>query len=190
MKKLNELTREAYALAKSKGFWDTERNKSELLMLIVSELGEAMEAHRKGDFATTDLFSTFEEDDWKEGRWAKSFETHIKDTFEDELADALIRMCDFCGGYEIPLKYDDQMIIFMTSVKLEENVGSQLLDMTEQITFLNKNLDRRTFETEFCYRFVAMLLAFCKKLEIDIERHVELKMKYNATREHLHGKKY
>ena len=35
---------------KAKGFWDKERNVGELLMLVTSELGEAMEAHQKGKF--------------------------------------------------------------------------------------------------------------------------------------------
>jgi len=47
---LKELTATAYANAKNKGFWDAPRNVGEMLMLIVSELGEAIEAHRKGLF--------------------------------------------------------------------------------------------------------------------------------------------
>lgn len=45
---INELIAKAHGAAKAKGFWDKERNTSELLMLIVSECGEALEAHRKG----------------------------------------------------------------------------------------------------------------------------------------------
>lgn len=45
---IQELITKAHAAAKAKGFWDTERNTGELLMLIVSECGEALEAHRKG----------------------------------------------------------------------------------------------------------------------------------------------
>ena len=35
-----------HSIAKEKGFWDKERNIGEALMLIVTELAEAMEAHR------------------------------------------------------------------------------------------------------------------------------------------------
>ena len=38
------------------GFWDKERNIGELLMLVTSELGEAMEAHRKSKFANRENY--------------------------------------------------------------------------------------------------------------------------------------
>ena len=66
---------------KRQGFWDKERNVGESLMLIVSELGEAIEAHRKEHFG-------YEQ----------------KDTFEDEIADTLIRLFDLCGGYNIDIE--------------------------------------------------------------------------------------
>ncbi|MDV7400066.1 hypothetical protein RZS08_52105, partial [Arthrospira platensis SPKY1] len=43
---LNSLSNQIYEANKAKGFWDKERNVGELLMLVTSELGEAMEAHR------------------------------------------------------------------------------------------------------------------------------------------------
>jgi len=67
--------------ARKKGFWDKERNVGETLMLVVSELGEAIEAHRTGAFGIGQ-----------------------KDTFEDEIADAVIRLFDLCGGLEIDLE--------------------------------------------------------------------------------------
>ena len=45
---INELIQVAHADAKAKGWWDEERNIGEALMLIVSECGEALEAHRNG----------------------------------------------------------------------------------------------------------------------------------------------
>lgn len=58
------------------------RNKGELLMLIVSEVSEAMEAERKGLM-----------DDKLPHRPGA----------EVELADAVIRICDYCGahGYDL-----------------------------------------------------------------------------------------
>jgi len=50
-------------------------------MLVVSELGEAIEAHRTGSFGIGQ-----------------------KDTFEDEIADAIIRLFDLCGGLGIDIE--------------------------------------------------------------------------------------
>ena len=41
-----EIVKEIHETNKSKGFWDKDRNIGELLMLTVSELSEALEAHR------------------------------------------------------------------------------------------------------------------------------------------------
>ena len=46
---LGELSKFCHSIAKEKGFWDKERNMGEALMLIVTELAEAMEAYRIQD---------------------------------------------------------------------------------------------------------------------------------------------
>ena len=122
MKTLNQLRDEIHEYAISKGFWDKERETGTLLMLCVSELAEAMEADRKDRYADLELIEK-DKEDFIDFKW--SFENSIKDTFEDELADAIIRILDICGSRGI-----------------------------------------------------------------DIDKHIELKMKYNATRERMHGKKY
>lgn len=80
-KTLAEWVRGCHEAAREKGFWEKERNTGEMLMLVVSELGEAIEAHRRGRFGI--------------GK---------KDTFEDEIADAVIRLFDLCGGLGIDLE--------------------------------------------------------------------------------------
>lgn len=73
---INTLIELAHENAKAKGFWDNKRNTGELLMLVVTELSEAMEAHRHAD---------------EEG-------------FAEELADAFIRLFDLCGGFKINIE--------------------------------------------------------------------------------------
>lgn len=119
---LNNLSKKIYAANKKKGFWpksnEPQRNVGELLMLVTSELGEALDAHRINKH-TTPLGKGIINEKFED------FKEHIKDTFEDEIADAVIRLLDLCGG-----------------------------------------------------------------LGIDIEWHIKMKMKYNASRPFKHGKKY
>lgn len=75
-KSLNELSRLCHSIAVEKGFWEKERNIGEALMLIVTELAEAMEAHRIQDDAN----------------------------FKEELADSFIRLLDLCGGLGIDIE--------------------------------------------------------------------------------------
>ena len=109
---LNELARDIYLANDAKGFWPDnphERNKGELLMLVTSELAEGLEALRKGRTCEANL-DVFEE--ILEGRhgamsnqdFAFAFKDAIKDTFEDEIADAMIRLLDMCGALGIDIE--------------------------------------------------------------------------------------
>lgn len=137
MNNLNELAKQYHERAKAKGFWDEPRETGTLLMLMVSELAEALEADRKGQYAKIDdaefiidgktiredLDLAIKENDMV--KFEDIFRTQVKDTFEDEIADTFIRLLDFIG-----------------------------------------------------------------QRNIDIEKHIELKMQYNLTREYKHGKAY
>ena len=78
---------------------DPNKNIGELLMLIVSELGEALEAHRCGRFAPKKLFSIVEnkEIDWKIKMPIEDYDRMFKNTFEDEIADVFVRLFDLCA---------------------------------------------------------------------------------------------
>lgn len=132
---MKNLIAQAHGTAKEKGFWDTERNVSEMLMLIVSELAEAQEALRKNHYADKaisdglmhdmELERTDDEFHLNKEIWRTLFQDKIKSSFEDEIADVAIRLFDLCGG-----------------------------------------------------------------LGIDLEKHIELKMKYNSMRGYKHGKAF
>lgn len=129
---INHLSNDIYKANKEKGFWpeDNQRNIGEMLMLVVSELGEAIEAHRKGRMCKVDVGECYTatrgfNNDVTFTFDVNLFKENVKDTFEDEIADAFIRLFDMCGG-----------------------------------------------------------------LNIDIYKHIKFKLKYNKTREQLHGKQY
>jgi NTP pyrophosphatase (non-canonical NTP hydrolase) len=94
---LTDFSKQIHQANAEKGFWDNERNVGELLMLVVTELSEALEAHRKGRFAIgVDLISDYDFVLW--------FGINHKDTFEDEIADAIIRLLDLSGGLGIDIQ--------------------------------------------------------------------------------------
>lgn len=80
------------------------------LLLIVSELTEALEAGRKNRYCqlnNDELLGLLNEPDAPV--FKTTFEQKVKDTFENELADARIRLADYSGyinqntGISIPL---------------------------------------------------------------------------------------
>lgn len=75
--------------------------KGTALMLTVSELSEALEALRKDCRADITNFDT----EVSILGFQDAFKAHIKDTFEDEIADALIRILDMCAKYNIDIDF-------------------------------------------------------------------------------------
>ncbi len=108
---LNQMSRLIHSNNVEKGFWNYPRNKGETLMLIVTELAEAMEAHRNGNLAMPPMDGEIEK---------KAFEDFYKDTFEDEIADALIRILDMCGGFNVDIE-------FHVREKVKYNKGREIL---------------------------------------------------------------
>src|SRR5690554_5959110 len=80
-KGLNELRDEAYETAKSKGFHENKQvDIPRSLMLIVSEISEALEADRKGRWARLDHFDLYMYgvvDEDHEEQFIKHFEAEI-----------------------------------------------------------------------------------------------------------------
>lgn len=99
---INELSKEIHQNAKNKGFFDNERNIGEMLCLIHSEVSEALEADRKSKYTTgnIEMINSFVVDQM----FVTDFKIVVKDTFEDELADIMIRVMDLAAFKGINLE--------------------------------------------------------------------------------------
>lgn len=115
---IKELVKISHQTALDKGFWNDinvyeklTRIISEKLMLIVTEISEACEALRNNnkqkEIDTKDVYGT----DKNHAMCTCHKETRKfweKDTFEDELADVVIRVADLCGKLNIDLEWQIQ----------------------------------------------------------------------------------
>ena len=101
----NKLAKESHANAVKLGFWEKRESNEHCLMLVVSEIGEMVEAHRAGKRANLEVYNdgTFNS--------SENFKVLIKDTLEDEMADVVIRLGDLAGALGVdfdkmnPCKY-------------------------------------------------------------------------------------
>lgn len=105
---IKKLMQEIHENNVNKGFWEDKETKNvgEVLMLCVSELSEALEAHRKGRFADVVQFNQDRQSTpfHEESATIEAFKRNIKDTFEDEIADTVIRLFDLSEGFGIDLE--------------------------------------------------------------------------------------
>lgn len=192
---LNELRDRAYKTACEHGFHEEEKSNNHYFMLIITELAEAVEADRKGQYA--DL------EHWEEhykllGQHAEfltrlrdsGFEAFIKGTFEEELADAAIRCLDFCGMEDIDLSYL-QDILERTSSKDLINDFDKKWNMAECIFRVSSSLFVNFFNNkEKINSILLRIFSLAEKLNIDLEKYIELKMAYNENRPYKHEKSY
>ena len=96
---INNLVKTAHGAAVKKGFYGEDKNIGELLMLIVSELGEALEAHRSLKLCRV-WFPVYGSLNYS----AEDYENNIRGTFEEEIADTFIRLGDLCGYLGIDIE--------------------------------------------------------------------------------------
>ncbi|WP_319758472.1 hypothetical protein [uncultured Sphaerochaeta sp.] len=94
---IKQLQDRAYGNALNHGFHKKNQNLGEMLCLIHSEISEALEADRNGRRANLEAYVS-------NGKSKEAFLEHVKDSVEDELADAVIRIADLCGYLNIDLQ--------------------------------------------------------------------------------------
>ena len=188
-KELNALKGRAYKTAVEHGFHKDAKPDAYYLGLVMSEMGEAINADRKGLHAGINGFRM----DMEMGiPFKESFENHIKDSVEDELADVVIRLLDFAGlrGYE--LSTDEDLDLFIL-IALEEFKTSGLPGLLLIFIYaLYYNFKFGNLEECVC-RIIRIISGCFEKMTgsgKDLWWFVERKMQYNELRPKLNGKRY
>lgn len=188
--KLKSLQKSIYEGNAKKGFWDDgpNRNKAEACMLMITELSEAVEGHRKGKMFDMTKIGSFVGHSLITGdegidEWKKDFEHSVKDTVADEIADTVIRLLDTTYGFEWPLVERDYRKV---------STGNFSHDVFRLTHYCLEAYHREVEEngSKDWGHFLSAIIKFCEWYNIDIVQHVEWKLKYNATRPPKHGKAY
>ena len=125
---------------------------------------------------------------WYEGEqafkaFAADFKSEIKDTFEDEIADTVIRICDFCGWYGIQLGEVKKL-----QTKSKGRFDSDLVYLDKIITSTYDLTDKEKIGMSFVY-LLGAIESIAEVYGFDLEQHINLKLAYNATRGYKHGNK-
>jgi NTP pyrophosphatase (non-canonical NTP hydrolase) len=214
-----ELIPAIHSNAIAKGFWKEEGDKRKPLMLVISEIGEAVEAHRKGLMANKEQFIK----DLSISDFKDAFKTHMKDSMGDELADVVIRLLDYSGKYAVrvdkiisaysnevgkkSVEHYEEALAFAKSNHARVNSSHVESHFKEEIKLSKQNIKcvpshlfttvriiceiyHKAFPGQYIGEAIGRIQNLCTQMNIDLEYHIQIKMKFNATREYLHGKSY
>lgn len=204
-----------YEMNKEKGFWEYDRSDYEICSLIMSEIGEAIEADRKGrHFNSMRSFiidANLKEDD----EFSILFKEQIKDTYQDEIADIAIRILDFMGRLKSENPYLD-FSLRAPNLTLAYDVAKLLPDfkvydffekgyfkhlkpveslMLVNAMIVNIAMKERLGQDDIKkkqdqYLALIMTLDILSNIDDYVRDHVKMKLRYNSTRPYKHGKKY
>lgn len=180
----------AYANAKKHGWHEEEKSDKHWLMMIGTEIAEAVQADRKGrwfDELTKSGLECVLANDHHGGLVEKFYEDNIEGTVESELADICIRVFDYMGvkGYEI-----SQAIICK-----EKNINLIQKDSFTENAFKVANIffDDFCIKKEYQQLYIELALIFlfewAEAVGVNLQQQIELKMRYNESREYMHGSK-
>lgn len=184
-----DFSRFCHERAVAKGFWDEPHLRSHYFVLADSELSEAVEADRIGRWAKLTPEQIEELRGLEGAAYAQAFLRLVKDAVEDELADAVIRLADLYGRLleEKPRlqnkRLEDEYV--PSAEQLAEWPLTKAIYRAKCILFDNAWADNSIIR-----RAVLLIETYASAIGIDLMTHIELKLKYNATRPALHGKKY
>lgn len=193
---LNELRDKAYQCAVKHGWHEENLSNEHSLCLVISELMEAVEADRKGiksqavrfnkdmDYLIHELKLYGEKYD---KAYIEIFNRYIKDSVEDELADACIRLLDLAGLRSVDLGEVDFDELKCSEGFFDWSFTEAIFSLVCNITDLDY-IETHSFDS-FLRMALVEILVFCIQKDIDIFWFIEQKMKYNELRPYKHGNK-
>ena len=190
--KFENLTTKIFEIATSKGWHDKPISKNQYLGLIITEVAEVVEADRNYKHANTDAMSDLlrvqaksEEglsEHWYDMWYSEYYKMYVKGSIEEELADVVIRILDMTkeihgdkmywkGDYPCGGSYNNEMnAVENACVFVKEVLNWGMMNICNSLSFIYDWADN---------------------LGIDLDKHIEWKMKYNELRPYKHGgKKY
>lgn len=181
----NLLRDKAYKIAKDHGFHEKEFSNEHFLVLVISELSEALEAYRKGNYLYNER-EIYNKSKKKAQELSKRdtiafdsfFWMRIKDTFEDELADTVIRLLDLAGYKKIRV-CEEYLNLSVENKSMPEHIFTLISKLSSDFYL--------PYKIDFCIKYIFEL---SEKMGIDILWHIENKMRYNELRSYKHGKRF
>ena len=189
---LKQFMTKAYENAKAKGFYKPDLDINQALMLIITEMGEAIQASRHNRHGSIDGYNTYLEVSDEH----VAYEESLEGTVESEFADMSLRIISLLGWYDsqntICLMNDTELKKTEEFHKVEFEHGNYCLPtamylIITRITYFPFSCSPAWMNTLRLQDILVQVFALAHAEGIDIVEHIKLKMQYNESRPYLHG---
>lgn len=199
-KKLATLADDAFKIADKHGFYTENTEIETELMLIITEMAEAVQADRHNRHGSIEDY----ESEIQMGRdIPTAYKNTLEGTVESEFADIAIRILSLLGwiNSKSPIKLENDNILadiyevgkIQYKIQNTINKGSiakELYRLNGLFSWFVNNESYSWFVSDTLQDILMRLFAIAHNHNIDLMEHIKLKMKYNESRPYLHGCKY
>lgn len=189
---LKQLMTKAYENAKAKGFYEPDLDINKALMLIITEMGEAIQASRHDRHGSIEGYNTYLEVSDEH----TAYEESLEGTVQSEFADIAIRIMSLLGFYN-----SQKIICLMNDIELKkteeyhkvefEHGNYSLPDamylIITRMTYFPFSCSPAWMNTLRLQDILVQVFALAHIEGIDLVEHIRLKMQYNESRPYLHG---
>lgn len=191
-KLLKQFMTKAYENAKAKGFYKPDLDINQALMLIITEMGEAIQASRHNRHGSIDGYNTYLEVSDEH----VAYEESLEGTVESEFSDITLRIISLLGWYDsqntICLMNDTELKKTEEFHKVEFEHGNYCLPtamylIITRITYFPFSCSPAWMNTLRLQDILVQVFALAHAEGIDLVEHIKLKMQYNESRPYLHG---
>ena len=188
---LKQFITKAYENAKAKGFYKPDLDINQELMLIITEMGEAIQAHRHNRHGSIEDYNK-----WLGVSEEQAYEESLEGTVESEFADVALRIMSLLGWYNshniICLMNDTELKKTEEFHKVEFEHGNYSLPtamylIITRITYFPFSCSPQWMNTLRLQDILVQVFALAHAEGIDLVEHIKLKMQYNESRPYLHG---
>lgn len=180
-KKFEKWTKEIHDTAVAHGWHEEKHSPEHYLGLIMTEVAEAVEADRENRYCgyvnleLLDHISDF-------GSWYRGV---IKRSADEEFADIVIRLLDMCNELDVTEWDDCDELIRAFGVVYFKRYASFVENAW---IFVHYQLGANSYDV---LKSIQFMYLWAEHLGIDLDQHIEWKIRYNALRDYKHGgKKY
>lgn len=190
---INFLAGKAHSCAMRHGFYDdVEDNPAkleQLEVLLAGEIGEIVDADRKGKwYIQTSMFAESELNSILEGDTVTDFQLYydqyIKGTVEEELADVCIRCFDILGFMkETVVPFSEEAMARKRDSHIYDNTWKFAHKLYELCLYLRNNPLRVVIMIE-------LVDDFSRRYGVNLDLHIQAKMMFNELRPYKHDRKY